>query len=72
MKEDPHATVYCHREQRSVPLTYEQYKAQMLRPDSTWKCPHCGGEAEFDQEYWELRHYPPDGDSAGAENQEDQ
>jgi hypothetical protein len=32
------------------PLTKEQYMAQLLRPNSPWRCPSCGMPAEFDDE----------------------
>lgn len=28
-------------------LTREEYTAQMRRPDLTWRCPRCGGDADF-------------------------
>lgn len=32
------------------PLTAHEYEQQMSRPDSTWRCPMCGAEAEFDDD----------------------
>ena len=31
-------------------LTAEQYDQQMSRPDSTWRCPVCGDEAQWDDQ----------------------
>ena len=31
-----------------MPLTKAQYERQMDRPDSTWRCPKCGAEADYD------------------------
>jgi hypothetical protein len=38
---------------RRVFLTKEQYDKQMMRPDSTWRCPHCGEEAIWDDDNYE-------------------
>ena len=29
-------------------LTIKQYNEQMLNANSTWKCPSCGGAADWD------------------------
>jgi hypothetical protein len=39
-----------------VPLTEEQYIAQMERPDSLWCCPNCGSTAIFDDAEFERIH----------------
>ncbi len=35
-------------------LTKQEYINQMNRPDSTWRCPHCGSEAAFDDVNFEF------------------
>jgi hypothetical protein len=40
---------------KPIYLTDACYRVQMMRPDDRWKCPRCGGLAEFDDdtfEYW--------------------
>jgi hypothetical protein len=47
-----------------VPLTYDQYIQQMMRPDDVWRCPHmgedergmgpCGCPSEFDDDAYEA------------------
>lgn len=33
---------------RIIYLTYEEYDAQMYRPDRRWECPRCDGPATWD------------------------
>lgn len=39
-------------------LTEQQYIHQMERPDSLWRCPKCGGGAEWDDDCRETN--PPE------------
>lgn len=39
-----------------VDLTLEDYERQMDRPNRTWVCPRCGGDAEFDDARFEQIH----------------
>jgi hypothetical protein len=34
-------------------LTYAEYMSQMMRPDSTWRCPLCMFEADWDDDNYE-------------------
>ena len=34
-------------------LTEEEYREQMMRPDSTWRCPLCGEYAWWDDDNYE-------------------
>ena len=34
-------------------MTRDQYMQQMSRPDSTWRCPECNFEADFDDDNYE-------------------
>ena len=36
-----------------VYMTTQEYGRQLLKPDRTWRCPSCGGEAFFDDENYE-------------------
>ena len=36
-----------------VDITRGQYLRQIHDPDSTWFCPHCGGNAVFDDDRFE-------------------
>jgi len=36
-----------------IPLTYNEYMAQMSRPDATWRCPICKCEAVWDDESYD-------------------
>lgn len=49
-----------------VDLDREQYNAQMMRPDSTWRCPNCQAEAEFDDTRYEDIHFPGDDQHASC------
>jgi hypothetical protein len=40
----------------SVGLTQEQYLAQLSCPDYGWRCPQCGGDADFDDTKFEELH----------------
>ena len=54
-----YARVHC-RHCDDMPLSQEMYRAEMMRPDSRWSCPQCGGVADFDDALWEELHYPND------------
>jgi hypothetical protein len=43
-----------------VDLDRDQYMAQMMQPDTTWRCPQCGAEAHFDDDRYESIHFPGD------------
>jgi hypothetical protein len=45
-----------------VYIDESEYIRQMSRPDSTWRCPHCRGEAIFDEDTWDELH-PHEGDN---------
>lgn len=34
-------------------LSEQAYDAQIMEPDSPWKCPKCGGKAEWDDGHYE-------------------
>lgn len=44
-----------------VDIDAKEYERQMMRPDSTWRCPECGAEAWFDDERFEELHPQPEG-----------
>lgn len=49
----PFAFVLCSSSENRCgvqPLTKGEYERQMSRPDATWRCPKCGGEAWYDDE----------------------
>jgi predicted nucleic acid-binding Zn ribbon protein len=65
MNQPAHAGVICfgHLPEQScghVDLDYNQYMEQLSFPDSTWRCPQCGAEAEFDDDRYESIHFPGD------------
>ena len=39
-------------------LPLESYDAQMCMPDARWKCPRCGGSAEWDDDTYENFYFP--------------
>lgn len=45
--------VICYSACGSVELTTEQYNEQMDKPNARWRCPKCGGLAEFDDDLYE-------------------
>lgn len=46
----------------SVELSLEAYNAQMARPHQGWRCPQCGGDADFDDAEFERIHGINQGD----------
>lgn len=48
------------------PLTEREYLAQLSYPDSTWRCPRCGCEAEWDDSSETTN--PPDDAVIGDED----
>jgi len=52
MKETPWA-VWCYAERKTVCLTEEEYGRQIMRANSLWSCPDCGGKADWDDEHYE-------------------
>ena len=38
---------------RLIYLTDAEYSRQMELPDAVWKCPRCGGEAQWSDENYE-------------------
>jgi len=50
---DKYARVICRSCGRQT-ISYDNYSAQMDRPDSYWRCPICNDEAEFDDAYYEM------------------
>lgn len=46
-------------------LTRECYDWQMNTPDALWRCPRCGGLAEWADDNYE-KHYPDEPDGPGA------
>ena len=53
MKFDDGHRVLCD-ECGSQGLTEEEYRRQMLKPDSFWQCPVCRDSAEWDDDSYEL------------------
>jgi len=51
----PYAVLCDHDEGETerVYLTEAQYNAQMKKPDSLWRCPHCGLSADWDDDNYE-------------------
>lgn len=56
----PYATV-CHGDKElgfngcgKVYMTQEFYMAQLMAPDSTWRCARCGYEAYWDDDNYEA------------------
>lgn len=50
--------VYCRegcQRGKLIYLSEREYEAQMLRPDSLWRCPQCGEEAVWSDANYE-RH----------------
>lgn len=55
MRETPWA-VYCYNGCNGAGLVFlseAEYTAQMMRPDSLWRCPQCGGEASWSDSNYE-------------------
>ena len=47
-------------------LTGEQYDDQMMKADSYWFCPVCGGHSEWDDDNFETHYFnedTPDGEA---------
>lgn len=42
------------------PLTYEEYMAQLARPNSKWSCPVCKGMASWDDDSLETNPVQPE------------
>lgn len=55
--------VICSRH-GTVELSEAQYNRQMMQADSLWKCPKCGGSAEWDDDC--LCTNPPDEDDVSV------
>lgn len=51
-------SVYCEEGCGLVFLDKQSYGAQMNRPNSTWRCPSCGGSAMWDDNCRETN--PPE------------
>ena len=41
-------------------LTGEQYDDQMMKADSYWLCPVCGGHSEWDDDNFETHYFNED------------
>jgi hypothetical protein len=50
--------VVCNDECGLQFLSEEDYNRQMDRPDAFWRCPKCGGQAEWDDECRETNPSP--------------
>jgi hypothetical protein len=48
----PYAGILC-RIHGNVDITLHEYQQQMARPNSKWRCPKCGSDAEFDDDRYE-------------------
>ena len=50
----------------NVGLTYDEYMAQMIQADTTWRCPQCRAEATFDDDLYEQIHFPGEDEHAAC------
>lgn len=53
---DIYAQVSCRSACGNQPLSRVQYRMQMASPNSLWKCPQCGANADFDDAHFEDLH----------------
>lgn len=44
--------IECVKDGGIVVLTDDQYMAQLMSPNSFWRCPECGGSANWDGIYY--------------------
>ena len=51
----PYAGVSC-RLHGDVDIDKAEYMRQMARPNSLWKCPKCGANAQFNDNRYEELH----------------
>lgn len=47
--------VWCYDCSPNAPiyLTNAEYRSQLAKPDAPWRCPYCGGIAEWDDDIYE-------------------
>lgn len=45
-----------------VPLSESEYSRQLRQAHRHWMCPRCGSTADFDDDHFESKHYPDEGD----------
>lgn len=55
----PYAGITC-RLHGNVDIDYNEYMKQMLAPNSLWKCPTCGNDANFNDDRYEELHQQPE------------
>lgn len=57
----PYAGIQC-RLHGDVDIDKKEYMRQMMMPNALWKCPKCGGTAQFDDDrFEELNPQPEEG-----------
>ena len=57
---EPYAAVDC-RLHGTVDIDHAEYMRPLSMPNSKWKCPRCGADAQFnDERYEELNPQPED------------